>query len=50
METAADCVVRQLQVQHLFVTLGGRASGRGRTVLADLRRGYETKHKYEGKV
>lgn len=38
------------EVQHLFVTLGGRASGRGRTVLADLRRGFETKYKYEGKV
>jgi hypothetical protein len=39
-----------LQIQHLFVTLGGRASGRGRAVLADLRRGYETGFKYEGKV
>lgn len=39
-----------VQIQHLFVTLGGRASGRGRAVLADLRRGYETDFKYEGKV
>ena len=39
-----------MQIQHLFVTLGGRASGRGRAVLSDLRRGYETDFKYEGKV
>lgn len=38
------------QVQHLYVTLGGKASGRGRTVLADLKRDYEKHYKHSGKV
>lgn len=39
-----------VQIQHLYVTLGGKAGGAGRVVLADLKKDFEQHHKYSGKV
>ena len=38
------------QIQQLYVTLGPKGGGRGRTAMADLKRDYETHFKYSGKV
>ena len=38
------------QIQQLYVTLGPKSGGRGRTAMADLKRDYETHFKYSGKV
>ena len=38
------------QIQHLYVTLGGKAGGQGRTTLAELKHDYGKHFKYEGKV
>lgn len=38
------------EVQHLYMTVGSKGSGIGRTLLGDLQKDYERYHKYSGKI
>jgi hypothetical protein len=44
------CLGSLAQIQHLYVTLGPKAGGRGRTALSMLKADYEKSFKYTGKV